>query len=130
MVMNDPLANVLSHVTNAERKGKPSCAVTPVSSMIQGVLRLLSAQNYVGDVAVVEEDRGGVLSVALLGHVNSCGVIKPRFSVRKDNYEKYEKRFLPARDFGVLIVSTSQGLMTHTDAKAKGLGGRLIAYCY
>jgi len=45
-------------------------------------------------------------------------------------YEKWEKRFLPAFDFGLLIVSTSQGVMTHKEAREKGIGGRLIAYVY
>ena len=59
-----------------------------------------------------------------------CGAIKPNFSVKKDGFEKFEKRYLPAKDFGVLIVSTSQGIMTHVEAKEKKLGGKLIAYVY
>jgi small subunit ribosomal protein S8 len=47
-----------------------------------------------------------------------------------DEYEKFEKRFLPAKGVGVLIVSTIKGIMTHEEAKGKTLGGRLIAYCY
>jgi small subunit ribosomal protein S8 len=66
----------------------------------------------------------------LIGNVNNAGVIKPRFSVTKDNYEKFEKRFLPARNIGVMVVSTSQGIMTHHESKKKNIGGRLIAFCY
>jgi len=50
--------------------------------------------------------------------------------VQKGNYEKFEKRYLPAKDFGMIIVSTNQGIMTHIEAKEKGLGGRLLAYVY
>ena len=46
------------------------------------------------------------------------------------NYEKYEKRFLPAKGFGILIVSTPKGLMTHEEARKKKLGGVLIVYVY
>ena len=41
-----------------------------------------------------------------------------------------EKRYLPAKDFGILIMSTSKGIMTHYDAKKKNLGGKLLSYCY
>jgi len=44
--------------------------------------------------------------------------------------EQYIKRFLPARDIGILIISTSKGLMTHKEAMEKGAGGSLIAYCF
>ena len=70
------------------------------------------------------------MKITLLGALNKCAVVKPRFSVQKDEYEKFEKRYLPAKDVGVIVVSTSQGMMTHYDAKKKGLGGSLIAYFY
>ncbi|MAG78181.1 30S ribosomal protein S8, partial [archaeon] len=59
-----------------------------------------------------------------------CGVIKPRFSVKIDGYEKFEKRFLLSKDFGLIIVSTSKGIMTHIEAKEKKLGGKLLAFVY
>jgi small subunit ribosomal protein S8 len=62
--------------------------------------------------------------------LNKCGVIKPRFKVRIGDYEKYEKRYLPAMDFGILIISTSKGIKTNTLAKKENLGGLLISYVY
>lgn len=45
-------------------------------------------------------------------------------------FEKFEKRYLPAKNMGIIMVSTSQGITTHRMAKEKKSGGRLIAYCY
>ena len=39
-------------------------------------------------------------------------------------------KFLPARNFGVLILSTNKGVMAHSDARAQSLGGQLLAYVY
>jgi small subunit ribosomal protein S8 len=50
--------------------------------------------------------------------------------VKRDGFEKYEKRFLPAFNYGILIVTTPNGVMTHEDAKKEGIGGRLLAYVY
>jgi small subunit ribosomal protein S8 len=50
--------------------------------------------------------------------------------VGKTDYEDYEGRYLPARGFGVLVVTTPMGVMSHAEAKGKGVGGRLLAYVY
>ena len=130
MSLNDPLANVLSHVLNCEKRAKQSCLVKPVSKMIVKVLDLLQKERYLGEGSVVEKAKGGIIKVYLLGNINKCGAIKPRFSVKHNEFEKFEKRYLPAKGFGVLIVSTPKGIMLHRDAIAKKLGGKLLAYCY
>ncbi len=130
MSLNDTLSNAMSKILNYEKVGKKECVIKPTSTIIKKVLDTMNAEGYAGKYEEVEDSRGKYIKLALLGNVNSCGAIKPRFSVQLDAYEKFEKRFLPAKDFGILIVSTSQGMMTHYQAKEKKLGGRLMAYCY
>ncbi len=130
MTMNNPLASVLSHILNCERVGKAEAFVRPGSKMIQNVLQILQDERMIGETEVFEDKRGNSLRVHLLGNINKCGVISPRFSVKKDSFERYEKRYLPSQDFGIIIVLTSQGMMTQKQAKEKGIGGRLLAYCY
>ncbi|MFP4523757.1 MAG: 30S ribosomal protein S8 [Candidatus Woesearchaeota archaeon] len=127
---NDPLANVLSHILNYERSGKQAVTTKDNSKLIKGVLQLMQDHGYVGGYEETEDSKGNTLTINLIGAVNKCGVIKPRFQIGKDDYEKYEKRYLPSKDFGFLVVSTNQGLMTHVEAKEKGIGGTLISYCY
>ena len=130
MTLNDPLSNAMSTILSSEKVGRTECTIRPVSTMIKGVLDVLNEQRYIGTYTETDGKRGKTLVLNLIGKINICGVVKPRFSVQKNEYEKFEKRYLPARDMGILIVSTSKGLMTNSDAKAKGLGGKLIAYCY
>lgn len=130
MSNNDPLANVLSHILNYERKGKQEIITLDNSVLIKGVLKIMQDNNYLGGYEEIEDSKGNLLKINLIGAVNKCGVIKPRFQIDKDNYEKYEKRYLPSKDFGFIIVSTNKGLMTHQEAKEKGIGGTLISYCY
>ncbi len=129
-MMNDTLSNALSKIMNAEKSGKNSCEVRPISKTIKQVLTLMKENGYLGDVEEKTDTRGSGLNVNLIGAINKCGPIKPRFPVKKDVFEGFEKRYLPAKDFGVIIVSTPKGFMTHIDAKKKGMGGRLVAYCY
>ena len=130
MVVIDPLANALSTIMNNEVRGKKECLIYPASKLVINVLKTMQKEGYIGNIEYIEDGRGGKLKVKLLGRINRCGVIKPRFPVKKDEFEKWEERFLPARDIGILIVSTSKGVMTHIEAKRQGIGGVLLAYVY
>ncbi len=130
MSMNDTLAAALSKIDMAEQRKKSLVEISPASKLLQNVLRILKEEGYIEDYTVEEDAHGSRVIVQLNGSINRVGVIKPRAAVSVDGYEKYEKRYLLAKDFGFLIVSTNKGLMTHQQAKAQNLGGRLIAYCY
>ncbi|MBI4016237.1 MAG: 30S ribosomal protein S8 [Candidatus Aenigmarchaeota archaeon] len=129
-MLNDPLANALSSALSYDKCGRKEVIINPVSRVIRKVFTILQDNFFVGSFDELSEARGGIIKLHLLGNVNACGVIKPKFSVTLDTYEKFEKRYLPAKDFGILIVSTSKGIMTHEEAKRAGIGGRLLAYCY
>jgi small subunit ribosomal protein S8 len=129
-MLNDPLANVLSYINNHEKLGRKEITVANNSKIIRKILDIFNENNYVGQYSEIDDGKGKLLNINLLGTINKTGVIKPRFNVKKTDYEKFEKRYLPAKDFGIIIVSTSKGMMTHTQAKEHGLGGRLICYCY
>ena len=130
MAMNDPLAGALSHIKACEELGRKECIVHPSSKMTLAILQILQDNRYLGSFEVVEDGKGNIIKINLLGKVNKCGVIKPRFAVKKDEFVRFEKRYLPSRGFGVLIVSTPKGILTHVDALKQGVGGRLLAYCY
>jgi|SRR3989338_11546075 len=130
MSMNDPLASVLSKIHNSDKVGKKECIVKPVSKTVKAVLEIMQDNGYLGESKLIEDGKSNIINVSLLGRINKCGVIKPRFSFKKESIEKYEKRYLPAKDFGIIIVSTPKGIMTHLESKEKGYGGRLISYVY
>jgi small subunit ribosomal protein S8 len=130
MSLNDPLANMFSQILNAERVGKQECKIKQGSKLLLDCLKILKDHEYVADFKLVKTNQGNVIQLQLKGQINKCNAIKPRFSIKKDGYEKFERRYLPAKDFGILIISTPKGLMTHHEAMEKGLGGKLIAYCY
>ncbi|ENN96183.1 30S ribosomal protein S8P [Methanocaldococcus villosus KIN24-T80] len=130
MSLMDPLANALNHLSNCEKVGKKVAYIKPASKLIGRVLKVMQDYGYIGQFEFIDDGKAGVFKVELIGKINKCGAIKPRFPVKKMGYEKFEKRYLPARDFGILIVSTTQGVMSHEEAKKKGLGGRLLAYVF
>jgi small subunit ribosomal protein S8 len=126
---HDTLADVMSAIKNADRIGKREC-VTPASNLAKEVLKVMQKEGFIGVFEFIDDGKSGKFKVELKSRVNDCNVIKPRFSVKVDEFEKWEKRFLPARQFGILILSTTKGIMTHEDAKKQHLGGKLLAYVF
>ncbi len=127
---HDPLNDAMSVLKNAQMAGKSECAIRPSSKLIGRVLKVMAERGYITSFEFIDDGRGGIFNVRLNGNINNCGVIKPRFSVKRDEMERWEARFLPAQNFGILILTTTFGVMTHSDATEKGVGGRLLAYVY
>lgn len=130
MADNDPLSSALSGVDNAESVGHLSHEIQPASNIIASVLEVFYDRGYIDGFEFVDDGKAGLFEVELKGAINDCGVVKPRYSAGADDFEKWEKRFLPARDYGALIVTTSHGVMSHYEAREKGIGGQIIAYVY
>jgi small subunit ribosomal protein S8 len=129
-MLNDTLANALSKILNAERRYRSECLIKPSSKLLKKVLDVMKEKGYIGSFVEINDNRGNVLKVNLIGKINKCNAVKPRFSVTLNDFEKYEKRFLPAKGFGIILVSTNKGIMILDEAKEKKLGGKLLAYCY
>jgi small subunit ribosomal protein S8 len=129
-MQNDPLSDVLSQIKNAERSGKINCLVRPASKIVGRILKIMQENGYIEQFELIEDGRAGTFNVKLLGRINNCGVIKPRYPVTLQEFEKFESRYLPAQDFGVIIVTTNNGVMSHYDAKKMRIGGKLLAYVY
>lgn len=130
MSLNDPLANVLSAITNAEKKSMKEVIVKHNSKIIREVLTIMKAHGFIGEFSPIEDSGKRTIKINLLGRINSCGVIKPRYNVNLDKFEKFEKSYLPAKGFGIIIISTNKGLLTLEEAKKNRFGGVLISYCY
>ena len=129
-MLNDPLADALSLIKNAETKGKGACTIRPSSKLIGGILTLLKEKGFIGNFERVEDGKAGVFQVELIGTINNSGVIKPRYPIKREELEKWESRYLPAREFGLLILTTTNGIISNADAKKIGIGGKLLAYVY
>ena len=129
-MMHDPLNDAMAVMKNAQTAGKNECLVRPASKLIGRVLKVFEQHRYIEGFEFINDGRAGMYKVMLNGNINNCGVIKPRFSVKNDEMERWEARYLPAQDFGILILTTNKGVMTQNTAKEQGVGGRLLAYVY
>ena len=126
----DPLNDALTKIFNAEQAGKYNVDLSPASKLLGSVLEIMQTSGYVGEIEKNDDGRGGKYIVQLRGAINQCGVVKPRHSVRRQEFDKWEGRYLPAQDFVLLILTTNSGVMHHKDAKENRIGGKLLAYVF
>ena len=126
----DTITNGLTTIMNNELRRKKECLIVPASKLLGNVLRVIQMNGYLGEFEFIDDGRAGKIRVQLLGRINKCGAIRPRYYVKATEIETWEKLYLPSRDIGVLVISTSQGVISHREAKEKGVGGSLLAYVY
>ncbi|MFH0961995.1 MAG: 30S ribosomal protein S8 [archaeon] len=128
--MANTLADLLSSVKNAVKVGKLEMFARPTSGISTEVLKIMQSRGYIQEFEMIDDGRGRVYRIKLLHTINSCGAISPRTPIGVADLEKWEKRYLPAQGFGLLLITTSAGVLTHEEAKKKGLGGKLVAFVY
>lgn len=129
MMATDLLADALNTLKTHEMKGEEKCEVR-ASKLVREVFRILASKGYISGYEFVDDGKGGFFEVKLSGMINDCGVIKPRFPVKRSEWAKVEERFIPGVGVGLLVVSTSQGIMTNSDANERQIGGRLLAFVF
>ena len=123
----DIIADGLNQIKNASRAKKEVVTIKRFSSLFIEILKILKRIGYVKGYRVNAKDKSIEVSI---GEIAECRAIKPRFNVNSENIDRYLRRYLPARDYGIVIISTNEGLMIHTEALEKNIGGSLIAYIY
>ncbi|MFB6144649.1 MAG: 30S ribosomal protein S8 [Candidatus Nanohaloarchaea archaeon] len=129
-MQQDTLSDALSSINNAARQGKQHATVSPTSNLVQNMLLKLQEEGYVGVFELIEDGKGGKFKVEVEPATNECRPVKPNFYVGSDEYTKWAKRYLPARGFGELLVTTPEGILTHEEAREEGVGGKLLGYVY
>jgi small subunit ribosomal protein S8 len=126
---HDNVSDVFYVMNNAENIGKQSCVVQ-ASKLAKSILMAVHKAGYIGSFEFIDDGKSGHFRIELIGKINRARSIRPRFAVRRNEYNKWASRYLPAKGFGVLIVSTPKGIMSQKEAEESGLGGRLVGFVY
>ena len=129
-MLHNVLANALKCLLNAEKKGRRQVIIKPASKVLIKFLKLMQKRGYIGEFEVIDDHRSGKVVIELLGRINKCGVISPRFDVSLSKVEQWTNNILPSRQFGFLVLTTTKGILDHNQAKHKGTGGKVLGFFY
>lgn len=121
----DIISDTLNQIMNMKRARKSSISVNKNSKLLLSVLAIAKLKGYINGYKLEKN----ILKIDI-GNIHGCNSIKPRFNISCEDIDKYIKRYLPAKNIGIIIISTNEGLMTHHTAQEKLKGGSLIAYFY
>src|SRR5512136_2212786 len=130
MARLNTIADGMSALKNAADGGKASVIIEPAGKLLGDMFRIMQETGYIGGFEYLDDDRGGQFLVQMNGRINRCGAISPRYSIQLSELEYWETQYLPGKNFGILILSTSKGVMTHEQARKEGVGGELLGYVY
>ncbi len=128
MSVADPLSDMLTRIRNAVSTGKARVSM-PSSKLKTEVARVLKTEGFVRDFAVEDVEGKKTLTVFLRYGARRTPAIRGLRRISKPGLRKYSRASELPRilgGLGIAIVSTSQGLMTDKEARAKNAGGELL----
>lgn len=132
MVMTDPIADFLTRIRNANNARHTKVEI-PASNLKKGMADILKSEGFIKDVEFVEDDKQGIVRIFLKYGQNNERVITGLRRISKPGLRVYvnaEEMPKVLNGLGIALVSTSEGVVTDKTARAKNIGGEVLAYVW
>jgi small subunit ribosomal protein S8 len=132
MVMTDPIADLLTRIRNANMVRHDKLEV-PASNLKKEIAEILKREGFVRDVEYIEDNKQGIIRIFLKYGANNERVITGLKRISKPGLRVYAKsNEVPKvlNGLGIALVSTSNGVLTDKEARAKQVGGEVLAYVW
>ena len=132
MVVNDPVADMLTRIRNALIVRHDSITV-PTSNMKKAIAKILLDEGYVKSVDYIDDGLQGQIKIVLKYAQGKQSVITGLKRISKPGLRVYAKSDAIPKvlgGLGIAILSTSKGLMTDKEARSQGVGGEVLAYIW
>ncbi|MBS4210554.1 30S ribosomal protein S8 [Bacillus sp. FJAT-50079] len=132
MVMTDPIADLLTRIRNANIVRHEKLEL-PASNIKKEIAEILKREGFIRDVEYIEDNKQGIIRIFLKYGANNERVITGLKRISKPGLRVYAKaNEVPKvlNGLGIALVSTSQGVLSDKEARAKQVGGEVLAYVW
>ena len=132
MQITDSIADMLTRIRNAS-SAKHDTVQIPASNIKKSIAQILVDEGYIKSFKVLEDDKQGVIEIALKYGPGKTQVISGLRRVSRPGlriYSGVEDMPKVQNGLGIVILSTSQGIMTDKDARKANIGGEVLAYIW
>ena len=130
-VVTDPIADMLTRIRNANKTRHKSLSI-PASKLKLEITRILKDEGFIKDYKYKEDNKQGLLTI-YLKYINKEKTINNLKRISKPGLRVYaNKDEIPEvlGGLGIVILSTSKGVMTGKEALQRHLGGEVICYIW
>ena len=124
----DPIADMLTRIRNANRTGRKQVSI-PNSKIFRGIAAVLKTEGYVDDFDVIDDGILGQIRIKLRYSLSGEKVIHEIDRVSKPGRRVYSPadRLRPVLNgLGISIISTSRGVISDREARQRNLGGEVL----
>ena len=129
MTMTDPVADLLTRIRNGAKANKNAVDV-PASNLKKEIVKILMNERYLKDLVELKDNKQGILRVYLRYSAGDVPIIKGIQRVSRPGLRSYfdsqKVKQTIHNSRGMMVISTSQGLMTNFEAAKKGIGGEVL----
>ena len=132
MHVTDPVADMLTRIRNAN-SAKHETVDVPASNMKKAIAEILTEEGYIKGYQIIDDGKPGIIKITLKYGANKEKVLSGLKRISKPGLRVYASRDeLPRvlKGLGIAIISTSQGIMTDKKARAKNIGGEVLAFIW
>ena len=133
MSMTDPVADLLTRIRNAS-KAKKNAVDIPASRLKREIVRILKEQRFLNDVIELPDKKQGILRVYIRYNREDISVLKGIRRISRPGLRRYldadRVRRSTFNTRGMMVISTSSGVMTNFEAAKKGVGGEALLHCW
>ncbi|KAH1105481.1 hypothetical protein J1N35_009249 [Gossypium stocksii] len=121
-ILNDALRSIV----NAEKRGKATVELKPISTVISSFLTIMKYRGYIRNFVLLNPHRVGKITVELQGRVNNCRALTYWQDIKVKDIQKYTTFKLPTRQWGYVVISTPDGILDHEEAIRRNVGGQMV----
>ncbi|WCJ31844.1 40S ribosomal protein S15a-5 [Euphorbia peplus] len=122
------LNEALRKIVNAEKRGKATVELQPISTVMSSFLNIMKDRGYIKNFQVFDPHRVGRITVELQGRVKDCRALTYRQDIKAKEIEEYRLQTLPTRQYGYVVITTPDGVLDHERAMERNVGGQVLGY--